>query len=390
VQLTYTDAQEDLRERLHRYLADLMTPELLDELEAEVHGGPCYRRTIRQMGADGWLGVGWPQEYGGHGLGAVEQYIFFDEAQRARAPVPFMALNTVGPTLMDRGTDEQKERYLPAILRGEIDFAIGYTEPDAGTDLAAMRTRAERTPDGYVVNGAKVFTSRGGTSDYVWLAARTDPGSKRHRGISILILDTKSPGFRAAETRTIAGYSTFSTFYDDVLVPLENLVGHEHEGWRLLTTQLNHERMALAAFGGLAHRLLDDVRAWAGEGDAAGPPAIERPWVREHLARCHALLAPMRLMNLRMAWQVERGTLRSADASAVKVYGTTTVIEVYRLLMEVVGEAGTSRSGRAQLLHGDLEWAYRRSVINTFGGGTNEIQREIVATGGLDMPRVPR
>jgi alkylation response protein AidB-like acyl-CoA dehydrogenase len=387
VRLRPTAEQESLRAALRGYFAAIMTPQVAAELEAEPHGGPCYRRVIKQLGSDGWLGVGWPVDYGGQGRSAMEQYVFYDESQRARVPVPMIALNTVGPTLMASGSAEQKQRYLPRILSGDIDFAIGYSEPGAGTDLAALRTRAVRDGDDWIVSGSKVFTSRGGTADFVWLAARTDPASQGHRGISVFILDTGAPGYSAEEIPTLAGYSTYSTYYDGVRVSGEDLIGTEGDGWQLITLQLNHERIAMAGFGGLALRLYDDVRAWA----LARPEVRARPEVGVALARCSALLSAMELINLRTAWLIEHDQLTPADASAGKVYGTETVLTVYRLLQEVVGLASTVRGGSVEAeLSGDLEWAYRRAVINTFGGGTNEIQRDIIATTGLRMPRAPR
>ena len=392
MELDLSAEQQALRDRLRGYFAELMTDEARAALSAEPPAGPTYRRLIRQMGADGLLGIGWPAEYGGQGRSSLEQYLFFDEAQRARAPVPMISLNTVGPTLMTYGSPEQKAAWLPRILRGEIDFAIGYSEQGAGTDLAALSTRAVRDGDHYIVNGSKIFTSRGQYADYIWLAARTDPDAGPHQGISILVVDTASPGFKATPIRTIADYDTYVTYYEDVRVPVANLVGQEHDGWRLITTQLNHERVAMAAMGGIAPRLLDDVLAWAATTPTPdGGLVIDLPWAQLHLARAHTLLEAMKLLNWRVAWSVGNGALQPAEASGVKVYGTETVLEVYRLLQEVLGAVGALRKGsRGALVRGDLEWAYRRAVINTFGGGTNEIQREIIARAGLRMPKVPR
>ncbi|GAA1870159.1 acyl-CoA dehydrogenase family protein [Asanoa iriomotensis] len=389
MRLTYNDEQRQLRAELSRYFRTHLEGEFSD-LRWEDHG-PRYRAWIRRLGSDGWLGLGWPVEYGGQGRPAMDQFIFYDEAQRAGAPIPMISLNTVGPTLMDYGTAEQKALFLPAILRGEIDFAIGYTEPEAGTDLASLRTKAVRDGDEYVVNGTKVFTSRGAASDYIWLAARTEPATRDHRGISVLIVDTSAPGFTAAPIRTLASYDTYITTYTDVRVPRDRLVGVEGEGWRLMQTQLNHERIAMAGFGGLAIRLHEEVLAWAGATERDGRPVIHIPWVQRNLARSHALVEAMHLLNCRVAWEVGRDEVAPADASAVKVFGTETVLEVYRLLMEVVGAESLLADGaRGQSPWGALEFAYRRAVINTFGGGTNEVQREIVARAGLGMPRVAR
>ncbi len=201
------------------------------------------------MGADGWLGIGWPVEVGGRARPAIEQYIFFDEVQRAGFPIPFLTLCTVGPTLMKYGTEEQRAKMLPAILRGELHFAIGYSEPEAGTDLASLKTRAVRDGDDYVIHGQKVFTSLAEYADYIWLAVRTDPDAPKHKGISILMVDTRLPGFSLTPIHTLGGNRTNATYYDGVRVPVSMRVGRENEGWKLITTQLNHERVALMSPG---------------------------------------------------------------------------------------------------------------------------------------------
>jgi alkylation response protein AidB-like acyl-CoA dehydrogenase len=364
----------------------LLPPAVRAELAVDTEGGPVFRRLVRQMGADGWLGVGWPKEFGGQGRPATDQFIFFDEVQRAAAPFPFVTLNTVGPTLMAFGSDEQKATFLPGIVRGEINFAIGYTEPDAGTDLASLKTRAVRDGDEYVINGNKVFTSGADQADYIWLAARTDTEAPKHRGISILLVPTSSPGFSATPIVTVGGTKTTATYYSDVRVPVTSLVGEENAGWRMITTQLNHERVGLAAFSGLAHRLWQDVAHWA-----AAEGRIDIPWVQLDLARTYAKVEAMRLMNWRMAAAVADGSLGPGDSSAVKVYGTETAVEVYRILLGIVGAAGTLRAGSpGAALGGELERAGRSAQINTFGGGVNEVQREIVASAALGMARTAR
>jgi alkylation response protein AidB-like acyl-CoA dehydrogenase len=387
----HTEEQKALRQELRAYFAELMTPEIRAGLSA-LEGGPAYRDVIRQMGADGWLGVGWPAEYGGQGRTAIEQQIWFEEARMAGAPLPFVTLNTVGPTLMEKGTEEQKQRFLPGILAGEIHFAIGYTEPEAGTDLASLKTRAERFGDHYAIDGTKVFTSGAADADYIWLACRTDPDAPKHKGISILIVDTGLPGFSASPIETIGGGRSWMTYYENVRVPADMLVGPENGGWRLMTLQLNHERVGLAAFSSFAMKIFEDVREWARDTeDENGRPVCEREWVRLALAESYARLQALKVMNWRLAWELEQGILEPAHASAAKVYSSETVIEVYRLLLEVVGVAGSvEEHSPGALLAGQLEQEWRGCQINTFGGGVNEIQREIVAMLGLGMPRAPR
>jgi alkylation response protein AidB-like acyl-CoA dehydrogenase len=389
--IDYTPEQQALRDELRSYFAKLMTPERRAGITG-MEGGAVYRETIRQMGEDGWLGVGWPKEYGGQGRTALEQFVFIDELRRAGAPLPFVTISTVGPALMALGSQEQKSEYLPRILRGEIHFAIGYTEPESGTDLASLKTTAVRDGDEYVINGTKIFTSGANDADYIWLAARTNAEGKKHHGITIFIVDAKDKGFSASLIHTMGNGATCMSYYEDVRVPAANIVGGLDGGWKLITTQLNHERIGLAAFGGISLAHYDDVLRWAKETRAEdGRPVAEQPWVQMSLAEAMARLEAMKVMNWRLAWELERGQLDPAHASAVKVYGTEAVIEVYRLLLGVVGTAGTLvRNSPGAVLQGALEVQYRACQINTFGGGVNEIQREIVSMAGLHMPRVPR
>ena len=387
----YTREQKELRTKLRDYFSQLMTPERRDGIKA-LEGGKLFREIVREMGRDGWLGVGWPTEYGGGGMTAVEQLIFFDELRRAGAPLPFVTLNTVGPALMSHGSEEHKREFLPRILAGETHFAIGYTEPDAGTDLASLKTAAVKDGDEWVINGTKIFTSGADDADYIWLAARTDPDAKKHKGITMFIVDTKTPGFSAAPIHTVGGGHTCMSYYEDVRVHESMIVGGLNQGWRLITTQLNHERVGLAAFGGIAFKHLDDVIDWARETlDFEGQRLIDDPRVQTALGEATARLEAMKVMNWRMAWGLEMDVLDPAQASAVKVYSTETLIEVYRLLQEVVGVAGALRKGsEGAVLLGALSQEARACQINTFGGGVNEVQREIIAGAGLGMPRAPR
>jgi 3-oxocholest-4-en-26-oyl-CoA dehydrogenase alpha subunit len=389
--IAYSPEEEHLRVELRAYFARIVTPDLLAEVAGSEGGGPLYRKALEQMGADGWLGIGWPKEFGGQARSTIDQYVFFDEVQRAGFPIPFLTLCTVGPTLMKFGTEEQKTKLLPSILQGKCHFAIGYSEPSAGTDLAALRTRAVRDGDHYVVSGQKVFTSLAEYADYIWLAVRTDPEAPRHKGISILMVDTKAPGFSLSPILTLGGNRTNATFYDNVRVPVAMLVGRENDGWKLITTQLNHERVALMSPGPVA-RFVEEVTAWARETrDPDGTRAIDRPWVQENLARAVARVEVLRLLTWRQAASIEQGRLDPAESSTVKVFGSESFIEIYKLLLEVLGPEGLVKSGSpGAILHGRIEQYYRTALVLTFGGGTNEVQRDIIAQVGLRMPRAPR
>ena len=392
--LAETPEQEQLRTELRAYFATLLPQEVRDTVGESGAGSQAFRRLVRQMGTDGWLGLGWPTEYGGQGRPPTDQFILFDEVQRAHAPFPFVTINTVGPTLIAYGTEEQKAAYLPGILSGELNFAIGYTEPESGTDLASLRTSAVLDGDEWVINGNKVFTSGANQADYVWLACRTDQQAPKHKGISIIIVPTNAPGFSWTPIVTVGGNVTTATYYSDVRVPKANVVSDINRGWQLITTQLNHERVGLAALTGLTHRLYDDVVAWAAAEPSGGDDSermIQLPWVQADFARCKAILEALKLMNWKLVRSVNDGTLTPQASSAVKVFGTERAVEVYKLLLGVLGPFGHIRHGSPRaVLHGEIEQAGRLAQINTFGGGVNEIQRDIVATVGLGMTRASR
>ncbi len=391
--LDLTAEQRALRDELAAYFAGLLTTTERAALLTERHGG-VYREVVRRMGRDGWLGVGWPREYGGRGLGPVEQQIFVNEAARADVPLPAVTLQTVGPTLQAHGTDEQKAFFLPRILAGEVHFAIGYTEPEAGTDLAALRTRAVRVERAgevggeYVVDGQKIFTTGAHEADYIWLACRTDPDAPRHRGISILIVDTRDPGFSWTPIITHDGaHHVNATYYSGVRVPVTMLVGVENGGWRLVTEQLNHERVMLGPAGRIA-ALYEAVRDWAAGHDGPdGRPLLTRPDVRRALGRTYAALRVNELLN----WQVataDSGDI--ADASATKVYSSEQLQDLGQRLTELVGRHGDPADEATGELARWLDVQVKRNTVLTFGGGVNEIQRELIATAGLGLPRVPR
>jgi alkylation response protein AidB-like acyl-CoA dehydrogenase len=387
VHIGYTDQQEALRQELRSYYTRLLTPEVEEQL-ARSHGvGPVHRKIVRQMGEDGWLGVGWPKDYGGRGFTAVEQFVFFDESMRAGAPVPMLTINTVGPTIMEFGTDAQKELFLPRILRGEIHFCIGYSEPGAGTDLAALKTRAVRDGDEYVINGQKIFTSLASDADYVWLAVRTNPEAKKHKGISLFVVPMDTPGVSVVPMHLLSEHNINQTFYEDVRVPATALVGGENEGWRLITSQLNRERVTLCS-PGIIERTLAEVRRWAQETKLVdGRRVVDQEWVQLSLARVHARLEFLKLINWKVAWASTQGRLDVADASTIKVFGTEFYLEAFRLLFEIVGQPGYLKEGAPDaVLKARLERMYRSLLILTFGGGTNEIQRDLIGVFGLGMP----
>src|ERR1700722_13576237 len=373
MQLEYTAKQERLRAEIRATLEQVMTPDRSAAIRERIEGGPEVRECVRALATANLLGVGWPKEFGGRGFSAIEQFIFAEEARRVNAPIPLVTLNTVGPTLMQFGTEEQKHTFLPAILDGTVEFAIGYSEPEAGSDLASLRTTAVRDGSGpdadYVINGQKMFISGAAYADYIWLAARTDPNAKKHKGISIFIVP-------------------YYTFYDNVRVPASAIVAGENHGWQLITTQLNFERAALSNLAAL-EPLFEQTLQWATNTELDDGRVIDQPWVQLALARVEAQVAAYKLVNARVNAAMTKGALNMGEASAAKVFGTELTQQVARPLLEVVDGNGVRRGTEAPL-RGALESAYRIAVINTFGGGANEIQRDIIAMAGLGMPRAPR
>jgi 3-oxocholest-4-en-26-oyl-CoA dehydrogenase alpha subunit len=389
--IAYSEEQEKLRRDLRTYYDELLTPEIREQLHHGHGVGPTMRKVVKRMGADGWLGIGWPKEYGGQGRSQIEQFIFFDESMRAGAPVPMLTINTVGPTIMRHGTEDQKNFFLPRILNGEPHFCIGYTEPSAGTDLASLKTRAVRDGDEYVVNGQKIFTSLAGDSDYMWLAVRTNPDVPKHEGISMLAIDVKTPGIRIDPMHLLSEHDINTVFLDDVRVPVTSLVGKENQGWRLITSQLNHERVTLCSAGLLA-QAYEEVVAWAAQTKRPqGGRVIDQEWVQIGLARVAAGLEFLRLINWKVAWTGTQGRLDVADASTIKVFGTEFYLESFRILMEIVGPRAYLQRGSTDAVGvARLEMLYRSLLILTFGGGTNEVQRDLIGMFGLGLPRMPR
>ncbi|MDN5893386.1 MAG: acyl-CoA dehydrogenase family protein [Nocardioides sp.] len=381
-----SEKSQHLRTELREYFARTINDEDRRALVDQTEGGPVFDRILRQMGTDGWLGLGRPEEYGGRGEDPEALFVFYDEVLRAGAPISLVTLNTVAPALMKYGTQQQKEFFLPPILTGELIFAIGYTEPGAGTDLASLQTRARVEGDELVINGNKIFTSAGIFADWVWLAVRTDPDAPRHKGISVVLVPTDAPGFTATEIHTVGGISTSTTFYEDVRVPLTNGVGELNQGWSLITDQLNHERVALAARGGIANNLYDDVLAWTRQEQVGDGTLYDVPWVRSTLAEVYALLSATDLINLRLVSDVAANTLGGGDSAVAKVFGTEAVVTAYGRLQEVLGARGLLRpDSPGAALQGRVETLARRAQNNTFGGGTNEVMREIIAGKALGM-----
>ena len=390
MEFALTPEQEQFVKDFQSYLRTHMTHELKAELDKELaysESAICLK-FIRQMGHDGWLGVGWPKEFGGQGRSPIEQHLFFEIAHYEGAPLPVLPLNTVGPSLMRFGSEEQKKEFLPRILMGEVEICIGYTESDAGTDLASIKTAAVRDGDYYIINGAKVFTSLAHTSDYIWLAARTDPTApKKHHGISVFLIPMNTPGITIKPLYTMPGERNNYTFYDNVRVPKSCLVGEENKGWKYITTQLDFERIMLSPSSPMRRNIKDTIQ-WAKETKVDGMPVIEHHGVKTTLAELLMEVEVLKMLNYQVAWLITNGVVPYAEASMVKVFGSELYQRVNGTLLQIMGQYGQLQAqSKWAPLRGRVEKAFRSDIVFIFGGGAIEVQKNIIAMAGLGMPR---
>lgn len=388
MRLDLTPEQKQLETEVYNYLKKNVPPELEEERLEFIEGeGPVCRKFVKKLGEDGWMGIGWPKEYGGQGRTPIEQYIFFDLAMGYfRIAIPVLSLMTVGPTLMRVGNEEQKKRFLPKILTGEVTFGIGYTEPDSGTDLFSLKTTAVKQGDHYVLNGQKIFTSMGHFCDYFWLAARTDPdASKQHAGISIFLVDAKSPGITIEPMRIMGGFQTNHEFFDNVKVPLDGLVGQENKGFQYMFTQLAHERINLVPHS-MSFRAIEDCVKWGRDKKRNGVGVLDQPWVKSKLAELTLEAEVLKLLNYRVAWLMSGGNVPHVESAMSKAFGSEQFLRVHGGILQIMGQYGALTSGSKHVPNKGLtERLNQMNLMLTFGGGTNEVMRDIVAMMGLGM-----
>lgn len=383
----FSPEQNALRKQLRDYFSGIMSPEKVKACMGK-EGGPVFRAIVEKLGADGMLTLGWPKEYGGKDFTAVEQLITFEEAWKTHTPFPLITLNSVAPSLMAFGTDEQKATFLPQISQGKAIFAIGYSEPGSGTDLASLKTRAEFDGTHWVINGTKVWTSAGHDCDYIWLAARTSNEGKRPSdGITLFIVDAKDPGYRHAPIHTVAGVDTNMTYYDNVKVSPDRIVGKLNGGWKVITSQLNHERIVLAAMTVIARKQFDYVVKKLATPDAHGRIRLDDPQVSTQVGELYARLEAMEVLNLRNATLVDEDKVDVGLASGAKVMNSLEQIRVMRGLVDLVGEdAAIQYESPEAIFDGHLEYDYRATQIMTVGGGVLEVMRSMTASFALGMP----
>ena len=390
MKIELTKNQQKLKDELKEYFSALLNKELLSEMSDPQFfegGGPEFKKALKIMGQDGWIGLSWPKEFGGKEFTPIEQYIFVEEIMRTGFPFPFLTTESVGPMIAQYGSDWAKETIAKSILRGETIFAIGYSEPNAGTDLASLKTQALPDKEGFKINGQKIWTSLANYADYIWLAARTNNDVKKHKGISMFIVPTDDDGFSYTPIQTLGDVTTNMTYYDDIYVSKDNLVGELNSGWNLITSQLNLERLALVNHGPvdeLYHQLLTLAKSTKVDSKYV---LSDIDWVKSNFAKIYSGLETLKLICWKQVWGMENNVLSMTDASLAKIYGSEYFIEAYRMMMEIFGELSIIRDDSLSILNSRLERMYRTASILTFGGGTNEVQRDIISMAGLLMPR---
>src|SRR3954470_18696912 len=340
--------------------------------------GPVLRKFRAKMAQRGWLALTWPIGYGGSGRSTFEQFLLMDEFAYWNAPAIDLTASAVAPTIMRFGTDAQKDRWLPAILKGEVECAIGYSEPDAGSDLASLRTTARRDGESWVVSGQKLWNTGAEFATHEWLVCRTDPDAPKHKGLSVLMVPIDSPGVTVQPILTWGGIRTNAVFFDDVRVDGDHLIGEVNDGWRYVTTALDFERVSIGVTGGL-RRLYDETLRYVAQRTEDGRPLTARVDVRHQLAEFAARIELARLLNYRAAWMVDQGLMPNAEASMTKVVTTELQASLAAAVLEIV-DPDTFAAELARHM-------YRQAPYLRFGGGTNEIQRDIIAQRGLSLPR---
>jgi alkylation response protein AidB-like acyl-CoA dehydrogenase len=344
----------------------------------------------KQMGRDGWIGIGWPKEFGGQGRSATEQVAFITEMANAEAPV--QAHNTgesiVVQALFLHGTKEQRDEWLPAIRRGERTFALGYSEPEAGSDLASLRTRAVRDGDDWVVNGQKLWSTGADKAEYMWLAVRTDPEAKKHAGISVLMVELRSPGVTIRPSLALYGKTFSAHFYDNVRVPAKNMVGAVNNGWKVITDALAAERVMIGA-GRMAgiERAFDHLTEYLKTAVVGGKVLRNDPVIRDRIGALAADIEVARQFQMRNAQLIEQGKVPVHEAAMGKVFASELQERLGQAALDILGTGGLLSEDCDRAPLGSMEQLLRHSIMGMIGGGTNEIQRNVIAQRGLDLPR---
>ncbi len=391
----FSQEEEAFRQEVRRWLREEI-PQRWIELDPGMweetdESWALARGFQRKLGEKGWLAPAFPREYGGLALSHMNRLVLAEELSYSRAPVSVeveITVNWVAPSIMLFGTEQQKKDYVTAIARGEIVFCIGYSEPDAGSDLASLKTRAVEERDDYVINGQKIWCSYGHLADYCWLAARTDPDAPRHKGISVFIVDMKTPGITVRPLTNILNRHSFNeVFFDDVRIPKENLVGQKNNGWYQLMIALDLERSSIG-WAAANQRIIEELIEYAKTTRRNGEPLASDPLIRNQLAQLVVENEVARMMAYRIAWMYSKGLHPSYESSMSMVFISEATRRTADAGMRILGHYGElDRDSKWAVMNARLMRMCLSSLSIGVGGGSNEIQRNIIAMRGLGLPR---
>lgn len=374
---------------LEAFLDSVASPEIFDEHGEQLSqtvDTPAKRRFIAQLAERGWLGMSWPAEYGGRELSGIYDFILTEALSRYGAPQPGKSVGIVGKTIIRHGSEFLKEKFLPQIMRGEIEFAIGYSEPGAGSDAASMKLAAEKVPGGWKLNGQKTWTTSAHFADWYWVGARTDPDNK-HRGITLFLIPMDHPNFTIDPIETIGDERTNAVFFDDVFVPDDHVVGEVGQGFIYICEALDLERFAMMPIGVLEEKVAALV-AWAREAQRDGVPVRQDPDVRRKIAAAITELQVARNLQRLVISEALMDRIPTVEASYYKLYMNESGQRLANAALDMMGPAAIVRPGDpAAPVGGRFERSYRYTVVDTIGGGASEIQKNIIATRGLGLPR---
>jgi len=391
VDFEFSEAERQFQAEVETFLEERRSPEVMDlnpEQLSQTVDTPAKRGLMRELAQRGWLGMSWPDEYGGKELPGIYDFLLTEALAREGAPQPGKGVGIVGKTLIRHGNDRLKRFFLPRIIRGEIEFAIGYSEPEAGSDAAAMSLRAVRDDErgGWVLNGHKIWTTSAHFADWYWVGARTDPDSK-HGGITLFLIEMDHPGLTIQPTWTIGDERTNEVFFDDVFVSDEFVVGNVNEGWTYICEALDLERFAMMPVGPV-ERKIEALRDTVATAVRDGAPLCDDPCVRRTLARLVTDLEVARMLQRQVIALAVKGGVPTVESSMYKLFMTELGQRVANAALDILGPCGQLKPGVPDApQNGRFERSYRYTVVDTIGGGASEIQKNIIARRGLGLPK---
>ncbi len=364
--------------------AEVMAPQR--EADSMLADSPARRAFNRRLAEAGYLGMSWGREYGGQEKSGVHDYLLNEELARVGAPLIGKGVGCIGKTLIAHGSEKLKREFLPKILRAEIEFALGYSEPAAGSDLASLQLRAVREGEDWVLNGQKMWTTSAHFADWYWVAARTDPAAPRHKGISVFLLPMDAPGLTVTEVKTMGDHRTNQVFFDNVRVPGDYLVGNANEGWTYVCEALDYERFTMFTVGPIRVKfdaLLELLRITRRDGVALA----DDPLLRRGVARLAAELETATMLQRRVIAAAMKGAVPTVEAAMYKLYSTELGRRMADFALDALGPEGLLRHDAPDApAAGKWEHSYRATVVDTIGGGSSEVQKNIIARRGLGLP----